>query len=225
MIPMVFADSNFLKVERRHTEVFRLKEVQSVTFLPGRPKINVPIHHLVKVDPLAERGNEAGLAEHRLVDSVVDLAIAKKVALVTGRETMFELMGLRRPGGEFSRLRDGLLRVFNPPGMPDRLLIGSGQPPFEELQRAYLDRLSIPRFVEIRSHHDGCKARGQRQRNHLADVYHVWCAEVAGADFLVTTDNPLVEWARRVQAKIKLRIDVVSPSDLLKRLESEQTVA
>ena len=55
--------------------------------------------------------------------------------------------------------------------------------------------------------------------NQLVDAFHLWCAELAGCTYFLSLDFKLQKSLSR--SKIKLRVQVVRPSELLLAIEPE----
>ena len=82
----------------------------------------------------------------------------------------------------------------------------------KKLLARWLRSCSDPRYVALRSALPGTPAD-----NTLVDLYHVYSVEMAGLDCFLTLDKKLAE-PLRSQARVKLTIEVLYPSELLARL-------
>jgi hypothetical protein len=162
------------------------------------------------------------------ISAVASLARAGAIKLASNLETTLELLTIVSiPSPGKSEFHD--INIANVPAPFEYSRLASGthyvSGTAKELQYAFLRRIRAPRFLEIQ------RACGAYQGdsvapngNQLADAFHIWCAEVAAAEYFLTTDLKLVRVVRQYK-KAPLRVSVVSPTQLLVALETNPSSA
>jgi hypothetical protein len=91
----------------------------------------------------------------------------------------------------------------------------------KEHQRAFLRSITHPRFMELRTAVGAVETAGHFD-NQLADAYHVWCAEEAGARYFLTTDYKIGKSI--AHHYFHTTVDVVTPSELLRDLTRRKDI-
>ena len=132
-------------------------------------------------------------------------------------EVLFEAAGLPRMSSASGKFFGCPVERVLVPTDVSRVWLGGGRSA-DEWTDHYLNSIDDPRFVEI------CKATGAYQgadrplhRNQARDALHIWTAEVAGADGLLTMDSKLASVVRR-DPKKRIKIKIFSPREALGEL-------
>lgn len=207
----VFMDTS---IQRHAIDQRWIKERQSITW--GRITQAIEIEQVKPREPLGPNHKWLQSELDRLPE-VGEAARRGKIVCFENQEVRFELMNLDY-GGLVKSKMSALYRVTIkkvPPPLPERaVIIGSGAS-WEDQKKSWatwLRTCADPRYAELRS------ALGTLADNTLVDLYHLYSAEQAGLDVYLTLDkNSFVQPLRR-QSRVKPRVEVLYPSELLVRL-------
>lgn len=205
----VFLDANVMKRAVYH----RTRSVVSQRTLQWGPtKIAVAETSYESFNPNDEISNPAMRAEARLLPRIADLARSDRIRVLTGVEVRMEFWGLRDTVGP--GVFDGVpIDVVESPLRHSRIMF-AGFKSADALQLEFFERIQAPRFLEMKEAFGALNPKAKRRRNLLADIFHVWTADEAGADFLLTLDGHLCR-AAGGQPHLRLRTKVVQPSELI----------
>ncbi len=213
----IFLDASVMKfaVDRR---IVAWKE--KVTFNWGGREMTAPVTRWGEDFP-HERAHPV-MREHSLtIPLIAHLARRERIELMTHTEALSEFWGLpatRDPRGLF--LGAPVDRASDPISYSP-VVIGGVKTP-EQRRYDFLSSLTHPRFLELQRV-TGANNPGPRRANQLADAFHIWTAEEAGADYLLTTDLRLVRSAATNRPE-KPRIGVVAPRQLIRELLRKRRV-
>lgn len=180
----------------------------------GPREITVPVTRFEAFDTTEAIPNQVMRDEARLLPYVAELAGAGRLRLQTGVEAHEEFLGLREIDG--LGVFDGVQieMIESPLGRSHSRMMGGVGLDARRLQREFFESIHAPRYLEMRKALGALNTGAKRSRNLLADIFHVWTADEAGADYLLTLDARLCR-AVRGQPQLKLRVKVVQPSELI----------
>jgi hypothetical protein len=193
---------------------------------PRRASLNVGgrlhevvVKEIVSIDPAASVQDPALRAEIDLLSAVARRARAGEIELLWHIESEIEFFGSHKVDGGASELLDAGVTMVDGPVKYSRQVIPSplSGDTWRSLTTDFMRRMNHPRFLELQR---ACGAfQGDRvHERQLADAFHVWCAEVAGASHFLTNDFKLIRHVRDHKAAPP-RVRVVAPSELLAELE------
>lgn len=204
-IPVVFLDTSVIKLAafRRIVPVRRSKTLQF-----GPHSITAPITQWVERFSTPKPDQ---VPDFRLLPFVARLATRGRIRLITSLDVNLEAMRLppsHNPQGPFY---GAPIAHVATPGIGR--VIASPEQGFKEHQMAFLRRFQDVRFRELVLA-TGAYQGGERYiDNQLVDAFHTWCAERAGADYLLTGDYKLIRLLERHRAT-EPRVGVLTPRRL-----------
>lgn len=206
---IVFLDASVMK----RAVYYRTRAVVTQRTLQWGPtEITVPETRYEGFDPNDEISNSQMRAEAKMLPRVAGLARAGRVRFQTGIEVKMEFWGLRdtRGPGAFDGIQ---IEEVESPLRHSRVMF-TGWKGAGALQLEFFERIRSPRFLEMKKAFGALNPNAKRRRNLLADIFHIWTADAAGADFLLTLDGRLCR-AAAGQPQLRLRTKVVQPSELI----------
>lgn len=185
---------------------------------------NIIVH-----DPIVERPNDAFdpalKAEVSFLPFVAFMAYRHHLELLCHGEAMLELWGGRALGDARGLFYGAPITQAPGPiqygrvvlsGFPERLpAIATTEEMSQTKHRqiAFMAGLTHPRFLQLR-HACGADKAGGIDPNQLADAFHLWSAEVAGATHFLTAEKKLL--ALGSDAALRLACRPVRPSHLVR---------
>jgi len=145
---------------------------------------------------------------------IAKLAEKGQIKLYTTIEIDFE--GWGRPGVVGKGTEMDLFRNVKiekiPPALNRIMRWGGIESETKERKQHFLDGIREKRFLELKA------AIGSK---HSPDIFHLWSAEKARLDALLTADFKFINAvrnAKRNRRGIEIEVDVLSPSELCERL-------
>lgn len=151
-------------------------------------------------------------AEADLLPAIADSAKRGDIILVKSAEVEIESWRLRGSAGRKTLMYGAPVSTVDPPMSYSREIMGWDRPS-RECGEEFILSVTNPRFLEVAS---ACGAFDGKEPkvNTLWDAFHVWTAEVAGAEFFLTFDFRMLRRTRNRGAP-KLCVSVVKPSELI----------
>lgn len=188
-VPTVFLDTVILK-RAIDTQVVYVPEEQKINW--GGRDIAVKVHRpAYENQNVRLRQNNPELFEDTLrLREVAALARSRRIRLIYTQAVEMELLQLPRAHSASGRFYGApLTKVTEPVALTWAL--GVGVPRDFVFQQ--LSSIEDARFIEIQHATGALQGQGRPLReNQLMDAYHLWCAERAGADYLLTHDKKLI---------------------------------
>lgn len=198
----VFLDTSALKAAKDSQLVFIPRHQRLVW---GGTSVEVLVHDMAyKNQNTSYLRNNPEAFKNRLFNRVVAwLAKNKRIELLISNEVRFEAM--RVPRVDFSFFGSPIRTVRSPVEHGGLIIDGRRK---DYLFNA-LSQIQDQRFFELQKLSGAYQGKGRElNKNQLFDAYHLWSAEVAGAEFLLTHDERFVrQWASSKYKGITRPID------------------
>jgi len=203
------------------TTVFKAADDSRLVYIPRKKKldwgdkeIEVTVHDQVIENQnvkYLDQGNDSAFMNRWFNRIIARFAVDGNISLATSDEVMFEAMGV--PRVDMSFFGAPLQTVNSPIAHSGLQLDGFGTDYLYEAIR----KISHTRFDELKklSGAHGMEGR-KRHRNQLLDAFHIWSAEMSGADYFLTHDTKLQkQWN---SSKYKGSCRVLDTQELLSAL-------
>lgn len=183
----------------------------------GPRKITLPVANLEAKAPL---GQIHAWLQGQLdcLPHIAHLAEVGNIKCYTTIEIAFE--GWGRPGVDGKGTEIDLFRNVRiekiPPAVNRTMQWSRSEGETKERKQAFLKSIREPRFLELVS---------VIGLTHAGDIFHLWSAEKAGLDCFLSADRKFINAvnnARKDRRKVKIKVDVLSPSELCERFHSHQ---
>jgi hypothetical protein len=152
--------------------------------------------------------------EARRLPVIAWLSLQGRVNLLTHTETLWEFYGLPRTDDAFGRFFGADVALVESPFHYGRVLVGGIAPSPRKLQADFFSSISHERFEQLKRATGAYQGNSPSPVKELADTFHIWCAETAGADVFLTLDEDLVGLIRR-HRRHPPRIRVLLPSEVV----------
>lgn len=212
-VARIFLDTSVLKASKDSDLVF-VPRTQKLDW--GTDVVEVEVHDLMyKNQNTAYLRNNPDAFQNRLYNRLIArLAKDGHVELLISHEVKFEAMGV--PSVDFSFFGSPMQTVRSPAVHGGCVIDGSGRNHLYDALRS----LKHKRFIELQKLTGAYQGANQEpNKNQLFDAYHLWSAESADADFLLTHDGKLIrQWEGSKYKGHSTPIDAIALiRELLKR--------
>jgi len=207
----IFLDSSALKMAVQRRIIGRRR---SKTLDWGDRKTVAEIVQFITVNPTANC-HPRQRREARRLPIIAWLSLQGQVDLLTHAETLWEFFGLPRTDDSCGRFFGATVGSVESPFHYSRVLAGGGAPSSKELQANFFANIAHTRFEQLKRATGAYQGNNPSPVNELADTFHIWCAETAGADIFLTFDEDLVSLIRR-HRKHPPRVQVLLPSEAVR---------
>jgi len=175
----------------------------------GGTRCTVDLTQFVAIDPTAIC-KRVQRREARRLPVLAWLANRGRVELLTQTEVFWEFLGLRGTRNAFGHFFGAPMTHVESPLVYGRILVDGLRSP-HEMRQDFFARISHPRFQQLKRATGAYQGDRPSPPNEVADTFHIWCAENAGADVFVTLDEDLVDLVAR-HRRFRPKVAVELPS-------------
>lgn len=204
----IFLDSSALKLAVQRRIVGRPRQ-KTVNW--GGQTIVADVVQFTTEDPTADC-HPTQRREARKLPVIAWLAMQNRIDLLTHPETLWEFFNLPRTDDAFGRFFGAAVQDVESPIQYSRVMMGAGLPTSKNLQGEFFASISHERFEQLKRATGAYQGDRPSPVNELADTFHIWCAEAAGADVFLTVDEALVGLVKR-HRRYPPRVQVLLPSE------------
>jgi hypothetical protein len=207
----VFIDTNILKFSAVKKHVYR-KSKDTVNW--GGFEQEIEISEPYTINDLQKIKNERQKRDAIILGMLAYGGISGHLKFHIHREVDLETWGLPGMASASGRFFGcPIHEVVDPISPKSRLIIG-GSKKFKEHILDFLGGIRQPRFAELTKMTGAYQGTDKPLNlNQALDAYHIWCAECAGMNYLLTMDYKLQKVVGT--SKIKTPVAIKTPEQLL----------
>jgi hypothetical protein len=213
----IYLDTNILKFSIDN--VTRMFPRKRTFHLANGNLLRFDQYDLRNINPNDRINNRDLRAEVNLLPEIAAFARFGTVEFMMNIEVMSEFFGL--PGSmEAKGFYHVPITYTDPPIEYQRLIFGPNGESHDEMMTQFLEGINHKRFLQLQRACGAFQGQYRPNPNQLKDAYHVWCAEVANADYFLTCDLKLVRQIS-LHKQHAPKVKVVKPSQMLSLLQNE----
>ena len=211
-MPRVYVDTNVLKFSATALQRY-VPTKKKIKW--GDKELEVVILEPRVVNPNLRIRNAELKGEADLLPRLAESSKQGKVHFVMQFEARAESWGIPNMDSPTNQFYGAEIQLIEAPFKCSRVVAGGRKK--EDHQYGFLQRVRHPRFDQLQKITGTLQGQNPKNRNQLADAFHLWCAEHAGVEYFLTLDFKLQK--QIYLSKHHVQVQIVRPSELLKIIE------